>query len=192
MALEDIFRALEVQADQECDQIVGSARDQADAIISEAGDQAEAIREGRIEDAERVTRQKAMQSVNAAKLESKKRVAAVKQQAVADAFKAALEELGKVRSSSNYAAILRALVEEAAAGVEGELDALVDPADAGIAASTFADLGINAEIKSEITSSGGVIIRMAEGRIMRRNTLEDRLEKVEPSIQSDVAEILFS
>lgn len=192
MALEDIFRALEEQADRECDLILSDARDQADAIVSEAGDQADAIRAGRVEDAERVTRQKAAQSVNAAKLESKKRVAAVKQQAVADAFEAALTELGKVRTSGTYPTILRTLAEEAIAGVEGDIEVLVDPADADLAASTFAAMGMTVEIKPELKSTGGLIVRTQHGRIMRRNTFEDRLEKVEPSIQSDVAEILFS
>ncbi|MDZ4064990.1 MAG: V-type ATP synthase subunit E, partial [Coriobacteriia bacterium] len=128
----------------------------------------------------------------AAKLESKKRVAAVKQRAVADAFKTALDELGNVRSSGKYPAIFRALVEEAVAGVEGEIEALVDPADVEIARSTFSALGTQAVIKPEVKSSGGLIVRTQNGRIMRRNAFEDRLEKVEPSIQSDVAEILFS
>lgn len=192
MALEDIFRALEDQAQQECDLILQVARDQAESIAEDAADQAESIRTNRVEEAERTTRHKASQTVNTARLESKKRVAAVKEAGVSASFDSALDALGSVRAGSSYPAIFKALVEEAARGIEGDLEVWVDPADEALATSTLADLGVAATLRTEIKTSGGVIITINDGRIMRRNTLEDRLEKVRLMAQAEVAEILFS
>jgi len=192
MALEDIFRALEDQAQQECELILQVARDQAQAIAEDAADQAETIRANRVEEAERTTRHKASQSVNSARLESKKRVAAVKEAGVSVAFDDALKSMGSLRTTSGYPAIFKALVEEAVSGLEGEMEVWVDPADEALAKSTLADLGLTASVRPEIKTSGGVVMTISDGRIMRRNTIEDRLEKVRLMAQADVAEILFS
>lgn len=192
MALEDIFRALEEQAQRECDEILQDARDQAESISAEAADQAEAIRAARTEEAERVTRQRAAQSANSAKLEAKKRVAGVKEAAVSAAFESAGGSLGKVRGSSGYPAVFKALAEEALAGMEGELEVWVDPADAALAEATLRELGVSAAVRPELETSGGLMVTKDSGRIMRRNTFENRLEKVRLLAQADVAEILFS
>jgi len=192
MALEDIFRALEDQAQQECDLILQVARDQAESIAEDASDQAETIRTSRVEEAERTTRHKASQTVNTARLESKKRVAAVKEAGVSASFDSALEALGTMRATSGYPAIFKALVDEAAQGLEGDLEVWVDPADGELAKSALSELGLSATLRPEIKTSGGVVITINDGRIMRRNTLEDRLEKVRLMAQAEVAEILFS
>ncbi len=49
MAIEDIFRALEEQADAECKEVLDNAKVQADAILAEAREEAEAIRRRRLE-----------------------------------------------------------------------------------------------------------------------------------------------
>jgi vacuolar-type H+-ATPase subunit E/Vma4 len=76
--------------------------------------------------------------------------------------------------------------------VSGEMVVLVDPADEELARRVLADTGVDAEVRGELSTSGGVAVLTGNGRIMRRNTLEDRLDKVRHSIQSEVAEILFS
>lgn len=192
MALEDIFRALEDQAQQECELILQVARDQAQAIAEDATDEADRIRSGRVEEAERTTRHRASQTVNSARLGSKKRVAAVKEGGVSAAFDAALAALDSVRAKPEYPAIFKALAEEAATGLSGDMEVWVDPADEALAKSTLVELGIQAAVRPELTSRGGLVMTVDDGRIMRRNTLEDRLDKVRLMAQADVAEILFS
>lgn len=191
MALEDIFQALEEQADKEIEEILQDARDQAEAIEEDADDEAQSVRQRLLDEMERVTKSEGTRTTNAARLESKKQVAAIKQEAVSEAFDAALVKLGSERSSDGYPAIFRALAEEALEGVEGDAEVLVDPADVTLAQSTFSDLGFSAEVKGELETAGGLVVLMHDGRIMRRNTFEERLEKVRNLIQSDVAEILF-
>ncbi|PKQ30089.1 MAG: hypothetical protein CVT60_01995 [Actinobacteria bacterium HGW-Actinobacteria-10] len=191
MALEDIFRALEDQAQLECDQILESARDQAEAIVQEAMDEAETIRSSRIEESERLVMSRAARTLNSARMDGKKRVSAVKEQAVSATFDKSLDALSSIRGTAEYASIFGALVDEAVAGLEGEIEVLVDPADAEIAAKAISETGLTAGIKPEIDTAGGLIVSTNGGRVMRRNTLESRLEKVGLIAQAEVAEILF-
>ena len=192
MALEDIFRALEEQAEQECQQILEDARYQAETIAQEAQEQAEEIRLKLVGDAEKASRLKASQSVNSSRLESKKKVAALKQDAVAGVFDKVLSEAEALRGSDAYPATFKALLTEAMQGVEGEVEILVDSTDVELAKRALDEIGVSAEVKPDISTTGGVVVVTGGGRIMRRNTVEDRLENVQQLIQADVAEILFS
>ncbi len=191
MALDDIFNALDEQADKEIEQLLSDAQDQAAAIAAEAEDQAAAIQQRVADATEKATRERASRSVNAARLESKRRLAAVKEESIRQVFQAAADKLATARSQSDYANVFGALAAEATGGLAGNLEVLVDSADAALAERTAADLGLDVTIKPEISTSGGLIVRTGGGRIMRRNTFEDRLDKADGLIQADVAEILF-
>jgi vacuolar-type H+-ATPase subunit E/Vma4 len=192
MALEDIFKALDQQADDECEQILQEARDHAEVIAADAEAQAESIRTAHVAEVEKVTRARASQTANAARLEARKRVAAVKQQAVEHAFDRAAEKLGAVRASDRYASVFTALSKETLAGVEGDFTIEVDPADADLARSVLVATGERGSIAADLSTNGGLVVGMSGGRIVRRNTLEDRLEKVRELDQAAVAERIFS
>lgn len=192
MALEDIFRALDEQADKECEDILATARAQAEAIEADAAEQAAGICAACVEHTGTAMQRKATKQVNAARLDGKKQIASVKEGAVGDAFDKAAESLASVRNQPSYPEVFKALISEAAGGLSGEMTVLVDPADEDLARRTVADLGLDAEVRAELSTSGGVAVLTGGGRIIRRNTFEDRLDKVRNSIQSEVAEILFS
>jgi vacuolar-type H+-ATPase subunit E/Vma4 len=192
MALEDIFQALEEQADKEIEEILQDARDQAEAIEEDARDEAETIRSRLVAETERTARSEGARTANAARLDSKKQVAAIKQEAVAKTFDSALSELESERSSGEYPKVFRALAEEAVESLDGTLEILVDPADVELAQRTFSEMGRDATVKGDISTSGGLVVLTQGGRVMRRNTFEERLDKVRQLIQSDVAEILFA
>jgi len=192
MALDDIFKALDEQADEEAEQVLREAHDHADVIAADAEEEAEAIRLARVSEAERTTRLRAAQSVNAAKLSARKRAAAVKQEGVERSFTRATELLEGVRASARYPEVFRKLAEEALAGVEGDVEVLVDPSDVKLASETIAALGISATVKPELASDGGLVVVLEGGRIVRRNTFEDRLSKVRERAQAAVAEIVFA
>ena len=141
---------------------------------------------------QRDTRARASQSVNAVRLETKKKVAAVKQEAVADVFDKAKKMLAQSRAADGYDVLFRELAKESFEGLSGDMEVHVAEADVPLAERTLSDMGINASVQGDSDIIGGLIVVTGGGRIMRRNTLEERLFKVEQMIQSDVAEILFS
>lgn len=192
MAIEDIFRALEEQADRDIAAIMAEAREHAQAILEDARREAEQVREQQIEEARERARLRTAQSVNSVRLEVRKQVASAKEHAVARVFEQAREELAAARQRGDYPQVFRSLLEEALSGVLGEFEVLVDPRDVELARSTLADLGLEAPVSPEITTDGGVVVALDGRRVLRRNTLEDRLEKFESASQAEVAGILFA
>jgi len=192
MALEDIFRALEEQADRDVEAVLAEARAHATAIREEAEREAAFARENRVADAERTAKARSAQDLNSARLDARKRVAAVKERAVRQVFDDALSSLGTIRARADYASVFRALIDEAIEGVEGEYELLVDPADAELARQIVAEKGLSVAVKPEISSAGGVVVSLQSGSVTRRNTFEDRLDKLRGLAQADVAGLLFA
>lgn len=191
MALEDIFRALEEQAEAETKTILDSAKAQAKAITKEADEEADTIKRRKLEQVDAALNLKTAQIVNAARLDNKKKVAALKDEATNDVFGDALKAMGSVRGSSDYATMFRALLEEAMASMGDDVEVVVDPRDEKLAKKVLSDLGANHAVKTDVTTAGGVLVRASAGRVVRRNTFEDRMEKLRRIAQSQIAEILF-
>jgi V/A-type H+-transporting ATPase subunit E len=192
MALEDIFRALEEQADKDSEAVLVEARAHAASIVEEAELAASKSRAAHVEAAEKLARSRSAQDLNSVRLDARKQMAGVKERAVNDAFEAALVEVANVRARADYPQSFRALATEALTGVEGEFDVLVDPADVDLARTVLAEHGVSAEVRPDLSTAGGLVISLDDGRVMRRNTLEDRLDKLRSLAQAEVAEILFT
>jgi vacuolar-type H+-ATPase subunit E/Vma4 len=192
MALEDIFKALEHQAERDITDVLAEARARAAGIVSEAEIEASNIRERHAAEAETTAAARTMQSLNSSRLEARRKLAGVRQDTVGSALDRARSELGGTRDSDGYEVLFTRLLDEALEGVEGEYEILVDPLDLALAQKALSARGIDASIKPELSTVGGVVVAMNGGRILRRNTLEDRFEKYVGFAQADVAEILFS
>lgn len=191
MAIEDIFRALDEQAEAECGDILRSAREQADAILAEAKLEADRIKQERIEAAEAFARHRAAQTLNSARLENRKDMAAVRDRSIAQVFEVAHERLAHVRDGASYESVIRSLAAEAAPVVEarGSSTLLVAPADADVGKRVASEHGW--DLDPTLDAIGGVVVSTAKGRVIVRNTFEDRLAKVRRNAQSHVAEMLF-
>lgn len=190
MAIEDIFRALEEQADAECTEILRVAEAQASSIRDEAHREAERTKAQKLAAIEDVVVSKVGKTINAARLENRKALAAVRDSAVEHAFSGALERLGTMRSTADYERVFRKLAEETFVGVTGECDALVDPADVALAEKVVKAINPTCVVKPELSTAGGLIAVTVGGKVTRRNTFESRLDKARTLAQAQVAEIL--
>lgn len=191
MALQDIFRALDEQADAECKETLDNAKAQAKAIVGEARDEADRIRRLKVDAAEAVVGNRASHIINAAKLENKRDVSALKEKAIDAAFDDARVALAGLREKSGYEELFRTLAEEALASVTGPVSVQVDPRDEKVARKVLDELGADYTLDTSVTATGGLVAVEGDGRIFRRNTLDDRLEKVRHIGQSRVAGIIF-
>lgn len=192
MAIEDIFRALEEQADGEVNQILHLATVQADAIEREAREEAERITKSRVQAAETAVRLKAAKSVNAARLKVRRDMAAVRDSAVDAVFVSAAERLAAMRGSAEYERVFTELAREALEGVDEACELSVVPEDAALAKKVTGKLGASCTIAPTLDSIGGLVVSMHEGRVVRRNTFESRLLKVRGLAGAKVAEVMTS
>jgi vacuolar-type H+-ATPase subunit E/Vma4 len=190
MAIEDIFIALEEQGEQESREAIEAAREQARGIKEDAEEQAKHIRDTRMETARANATLRSARSVNSARLDGRRAVAGVKERAIVQAFDEALGKLGAIRGTAGYSTLFRALADEAAAGLEGEIVVVVDPADETLAADFLKSSGLVGTVDATGSTAGGLTILAEGGAMIRRNTLEDRLQKYRIHGQSEIAEVL--
>lgn len=192
MAIEDIFRALEEQADEECRMILEGAKAQAKGIEEEAREEAKRIRDRRVEVADVSVRARAQHLLNAARLENRKATAAAKDDGVEGVFAEAGRQLAALRGTPEYERIFHGFAEEALNGVEGEVVVRVAASDAKLATATLAELGHKGEVEADLSTTGGLVVVSNGGTVIRRNTFEDRVLKARPLVQSQISETLFA
>ncbi|MBN2840619.1 MAG: V-type ATP synthase subunit E [Coriobacteriia bacterium] len=192
MAIEDIFRALEEQADDEVNRILHAATVQADAVEHEARDEAERITGLKIQAADVAVQARAAKAVNAARLQVKRDLAQVRDSAVEASFDEAAKRLATMRGTPEYERVFAGLVEEACKGLESECEIQVDPADADLARKVATDLGITFTVAPTLETIGGLVVSTHGGRVVRRNTFETRLQKASAVAGTHVAEVLTS
>jgi len=192
MAIEDILRALDEQAQADSEAVLEEAREHAKLIIEEGERSAQQIHDRFTKQAESVSNAAASKKLNAARLESKMIVSSVKGDSVTAVFDAAADKLPELRSGSGYEALFAQLAKEALAGLTGAVTIRVAPADAQLAARAAEAAGVSAEVDATLQSAGGLVAEADGGRVIRRNTLEDRLERTRQLLPADVAKVLFS
>lgn len=198
MALEHILRAMQAQADADIAAIHRTADDEAAQLIAEAESAARAIRARHRARVEPMLIAEAAGLQNKAKLGALRAIANAREELIANTFAQAEDCLAQIRASKQYAAILRALAQEAIQAIGSDSSsssgqgfiARVDPCDAAIARDAFAKMGVHAEIETQAIPLGGLDVMTRDGRIVIVNTLVARLERARHILRGPVAKIL--
>jgi vacuolar-type H+-ATPase subunit E/Vma4 len=192
MAIEDILRALDEQADSDCRALVDNAKEQAKSITAAAKTEADRIRDAKVAATQLQARSRAAQILNAAKLERRRQIAVAQDGGFERVYAEAGASMAKGRGTKEYEVLFSALAREAADRVTGDVVVQVAPEDAALASKVMSDLGLNAQIDASANVLGGLTLISAGGRVYRRNTLDSRLAKVRKQVQPQVSEILFA
>jgi vacuolar-type H+-ATPase subunit E/Vma4 len=192
MAIEDILQALEEQAEADCERILEEARGHAEVIVAEGEREAREIREAAGRRAEHAAAARAERLVNAARLEAKLTVSAARGEAVVGVFDEAALRLAQLRADPAYELCFMALAAEALAGIDGQVLLRVAREDEILAESAARFARVSATVDGTLLTVGGIVVEARASRYVRRNTLEDRLERVRERLFSDVARVLFS
>ncbi len=134
-----------------------------------------------------------------AKLEAMQIVSRARDEATAAALSQTRRRLIELRSSPEYAQILRWLLEDAVQVLGGEeLNGAstqrsmqpqieVDLRDESLLEALIAQLELDLTILPRLNSWGGVIVRSGDGRVVVTNTLEARLERAAPYLRQELA-----
>lgn len=192
MAIEDILKALEDQAKVDIDAVLTEAREHAALIGQQANAEAAAITDGFAKQVERNATSKASKIVNAARLEAKMSVSSARGEGLERVFGVAKGRLESLRNDTSYDRLFAQLAAEAFTGLTGDVVLHVDPADEQRARVAADAAGVSARILTDLSSMGGLVVEANGGRIVRRNTFEDRLERARQQVQTDVAKALFA
>jgi V/A-type H+-transporting ATPase subunit E len=191
MALEDIFRALEQEAQAKCAEIRMGANAEASSIDEESTRRCKELVQERLERAAGPIEARARRIVTDARFEARRAVAVEREAQVDAAYAAAGSALAELRTKPGYVEKFGVLLDEALASARVPSSVLVDAADEKIATDAIAARKLDVPVRATLDTAGGVLVLSDEDRVRHDNTFEARLERVADMSRTHVGELLF-
>jgi vacuolar-type H+-ATPase subunit E/Vma4 len=185
MALADLLRAIEADADAERARADRETALEAAAIVARARREAGALETELAAAPEDEARADAEHRRAGARLDASGEVRAAREDAFASLLDGIRAELAALRGTDAYAARFRALLAESRAALPSACALRVDPRDVELAAPLARDL----RVEPLLDTWGGVELTSDDGRTVR-NTLEERLANAELLLRYRFAERL--
>lgn len=183
MALDDLLRAIEDDAEAERRRADREKAAAATAIVDAARRDAAAL-EAELTTAPEAESLAAAEGVRAlARLHAADTVRRAREEAYVSVLDKVRDELAAVRGSSAYLAAFAALLDECRAALPDARELRVDRRDANLAASVAGDL----KVVAVLDTWGGVELAGDDGRTVR-NTLEERLANADQLLRSRFAQ----
>jgi V/A-type H+/Na+-transporting ATPase subunit E len=174
MALADLLRAIEADADAERARADRAAALEATAIVERARREAGELEAALAAAPEAEARSDAERLRAGARLDASGAIRAARDDAFASLLDGIRAELGALRGTDAYPALFRALVAECRAVLPDARELRVDRRDADLAVPVACGL----RVEPTLESWGGVELASDDGRTIR-NTLEERLANAE-------------
>ncbi len=191
MSYQSLFNILEGQIDVEVQGIIASARKRATVTIKTAQHKVDSINKQLAEAASQkdgVTEQK---QTKIRKHSLAKLYIQVKHELFQQMINKVKQRLAGLPEKSEYASVLKKLVQESTADFPECVRIRVNNRDASLTKRILSELKLNLEVEPTNDFSAGVVALSADGRMSIWNTPELRLEKVIPLVSPQVAKILY-
>ena len=185
MALADLLRAIETEADADRARAAEEAAAAAAAVVDDARRDANAL-EAELADAGAAEGRAAAAHERAlARLDAATGIRSAREEAFVSLISGIRAELATVRETSAYPELFHALVAESRSALPAASVLRVDPRDADLAGGLAPGL----RVEPTLDCWGGVELAGDDGRKVR-NTLEERLANAEPVLRERLAQRL--
>jgi vacuolar-type H+-ATPase subunit E/Vma4 len=184
MALADLLRAIEAEADAERARAERETAAAAAAIVARAREEAGALEAALTAGPETEARAEAVQLRALARLDASSALRSAREDAFGSVLTGIRETLAALRGTDAYPALLEALLAESRAALPSARELRVDRRDADLATALAAGL----DVKLTLDTWGGLELASDDGRTIR-NTLEERLANAEPLLRRRFAHV---
>lgn len=188
MAQDALIKAIEEDANAQCERILKEARHAADEIVRRAEEEALRAREEGVRGANSAVQRKRSSLVNKARTQAASVKIEARQEAIEEVFNETVKRFKEMPLDA-YSIILNRLYEELCA-VWPVLDAgppvaLVNPRDAGLLGRYGVELSPDPQV------SLGVVFISRDGRCRFDNTIDARIKKAKKRLTPELNKILF-
>ncbi|HSQ94442.1 MAG TPA: V-type ATP synthase subunit E [Methanoregula sp.] len=191
MAYEDLLKSVEESAREKEAELRKKEAAAVEDIKTRAKKQAAAIRQNHIDEAVRSITAERNKLLYLTKAENKGLLIKTRETAFERAFSGAEARLSALRSSPKYPAIFEKLMREAAGAMgDGVFVVHVDPRDVELCKKTLALLRLVPEIRSDITTAGGMVASLPDNSIVISNTVESRMQRAKELKRKEIHAIL--
>ncbi len=188
----ELIRSVELGAIERIEEIKKRTEREIEAIRREAAERAAEIRQEHMENAVRSLAMEQYRQISSTRKDVRLESLKAKADLLDRAFRGAEVVLASVRENGSYSAIYRRLLKEAVQEMEGEVCQLhVDAKDLEICRRILEDLNINCEILPDLHTSGGLVARSQDGRLVVENTVESRLARAREVLRSEIFPLLY-
>ncbi|HVP94142.1 MAG TPA: V-type ATP synthase subunit E family protein [Methanoregulaceae archaeon] len=127
-----------------------------------------------------------------AREEVNQNVALEHESAINEVFSKVRLALDRVRENSSYPVWFNIMLDEVLSGMTGDDIVLhVDPRDLDLCKKLVHDRGLAIQVLPDISTAGGLNGSCYEGKIIVRNTVEDRLLKAKKIMKSSIFRALY-
>jgi vacuolar-type H+-ATPase subunit E/Vma4 len=174
MALTELLRAIEADADAERALAEGVLADEAQTIIESARREALTLQAELATAPEAQARTEAERVRALARVHASSAIRSAREAAFASTLAGIGARLAGVRGTDGYSQLFRALLAESRAALPGARELRIDPRDVGLATPLAHGLTVN----PTLDTWGGIELASDDGRTIR-NTLEERLANAE-------------
>ena len=192
MPYEQLIESVELCAEDKIRAIIERANQDAENIKTETKGKDEIIKKRYLDAVKKTVDSERRKSIAKINEENHMRLIRAKDNVFKHAFTEAQKILLSVRSQANYENIFRKLLKETLLELEGEEILLhIDKRDENLCKKLLAELTLNHEIVTDLTSIGGLNASTRDGKFIIFNTIESRLEKAMVQIKLEIFAILY-
>jgi vacuolar-type H+-ATPase subunit E/Vma4 len=192
LALDDILRALEDNAEDRIEAIKQDAQQRVNEIISEVEREASRTRRLRLKRIEDAIKSECTGIVYSASLKAKNELIKVQEEMVDEAFRLAEERLTEQRSKEEYPKIFELLLDECLEALDGEVVLQVRQDDRALVESLMVNRQAPYRIsETPLEASGGLVAGSPDGEIVVHNSFESRLSKARETLRLEISNALF-
>lgn len=182
MALDDLLRAIQTDADTERREAQEHTAAAAAALVEQARTQAAELEAELATAPERAAQTDADHTRAVARLRAAASVRRARELGFGTVVDGVRARLASARSTAGYPDLFATLLSQARAALPAAEELRVDPRDAELAASLAAGLRVDATL----ATAGGLELTGSDGRTVR-NTIEVRLANAEPDLRQQFA-----
>jgi V/A-type H+-transporting ATPase subunit E len=192
MPYEQLIESVELCAEDKIRAIIDRANQDAENIKSETKGKNEIIKKRYLDAVKKTVDSERRKSIAKINEENHMRLIRAKDNVFKHAFTEAQKILLSVRSQANYENIFRKLLKEILLELEGEGILLhIDKRDENLCKKLLAELTLNHEIVTDLTSIGGLNASTRDGKFIIFNTIESRLERAKVQIKLEIFAMLY-
>jgi len=193
LALEDILRALDDNAEDRIEVIKQDAQQRVNEIISEVEKDASRSRRLRIKKMEDAIKSECTGIVYSASLKAKNELIKAQEETVNEAFRLAEQRLAGLRSNEEYPRVFELLLDECLEVLEGEVVLRVRADDRDLLDKLMANRGAPYSIsETPLEASGGLFAGSPDGEVIVYNSFESRLTKAKETLRLEISNALFA
>ncbi|MFA5267870.1 MAG: V-type ATP synthase subunit E [Methanoregula sp.] len=191
MAYEDLLKSVEESAHEKELELRNREAAAVEEIKARAKKQAGAVRQAHLEEANKSVTTERNKLLYLTKAENKELLIKTRETVFERAFAESEARLNALRSDPEYPAVFENLMKEAA-GSLGDVAFVVhiDPRDEALCKKTLAALRLSPEIRTDITTAGGVVASLPDNSVVISNTVESRLLRVKEHKRKEIHAIL--